>query len=120
VVAGKNKLRGNVLPLRKLGNRFLMHGTAGQHDRLAGQIAEIEDTAATADHELRARDEHRRGERCDFPALDVVSRGAAFEVDLTRIHELETVLRRNRTIRDANVLPKLGTDFLDDDLAKVE
>ena len=60
-----------------------MHGAAGQHDRLAGQVAEIEDAAAAPDHELRAGYEHRRRERSNFAALDIVGRGAALEVDLT-------------------------------------
>src|SRR3989442_15252732 len=98
MIAAEHELDRELLPLGDLRNRLLVHGSAGKNDRLALQIAKIQDAAAAPYHELRARDEQRRRERRHFAPLDVVRRRAALEIDLTGIDKIEPVLGRDRPI----------------------
>src|SRR5437773_4347198 len=120
MIAAEHELDRELLPLGELRNCRLMYGSAGEYDRLALQIAKIQDAAAAPYHELRAGDEHRRRERRDFAPLNVVRRRATLEIDLAGIDEIEPVLGRDRPILGSNVLAELRRDFFDDDFAKIE
>src|SRR5262249_3999944 len=100
--------------------RRFLDRPAREHDRLPGEIAQGADPAPAADHELGPRDEHGWREGDALAPLDRVGRRAALEIDRPPLHLFEAVLRRGRTILDADVPSDLAADLLDDHLADVE